>query len=252
MKVIVTGIGKTGTTGLATMIANAFGVPYIHEPKAKQVYRKLWNCGSAVVKINIYYINDKLFDPFNKKVLLHRDPRDRFISGLLFNLISLKHKPDPDRVTRSIECLQKKESDPTSLSVRELFERLYVPYLNEFSPQQHIQLYDDMIAFSKAHPDYFSYKYESWIDGELVPLEEYLETKLEGVSAEVPTPQQKVVRTKKYGDWKNWFLPEDVEYFKPLFQKYMDHCGYHDWTLSESPVIPSQFSSEYVRKLTCA
>lgn len=246
MKVIVTGIGKTGTTGLATMLANGLKLRYVHEPKAKVAYQKLWSLSSGVVKINIYYIKDQLFGSFDKKVLLHRDPRDRFISALLFNTRAIE---DQERLATIVQLLKEKEEDPKSHSVISLYRAFYPPYVPVFSPEQHITLYDDMINFAKAHSDYYQFKYEDWIDDDLESLESYLGQPVAGASKRVTGPQQIVTRTKQYGDWKNWFLPEDVEHFKPMFDPYMKFCGYEGWELSDERKIQPEFASQYVRRI---
>jgi hypothetical protein len=71
--------------------------------------------------------------------------------------------------------------------------------------------------------------------------------------AEVPvsTGKAKVVRKKAAGDWRNWFVDEDVSLFKPAFIPYMQVVGYDcdDWNLSPEPVIEPRFSSEYMQSL---
>ncbi len=59
-----------------------------------------------------------------------------------------------------------------------------------------------------------------------------------------------VARTMKSGDWKNWFIEEDVEYFKPYLQPYILKYGYSDdWTLPDSPVLDPAYGSHYVLML---
>jgi hypothetical protein len=71
--------------------------------------------------------------------------------------------------------------------------------------------------------------------------------------AEVPqsTGKAKVVRKKAFGDWRNWFTPEDEDIFKPAYQSYMQTIGYDvdDWSVSPDPVIEPQFSSLYMKRL---
>jgi hypothetical protein len=71
--------------------------------------------------------------------------------------------------------------------------------------------------------------------------------------AEVPkgTGKDKVVRKKASGDWRHWFLAEDVDLFKPAFGPYMETIGYdvNDWAVSPSPQIEPEFSSIYMQSL---
>lgn len=248
MRVIVTGLGKTGTTGIASMLKNALGLAYNHEPKKPHLIQALRNAKDVVVKVNIFYIDDEIFNSFDKKIIIHRDPRDRFISGLLFNLVTLKRRKE--RVLKLVDILKEKEADPTSWSVKDIWEALYIPYINEFSPTQCRDLYVDLMKFTAGHPDYYQIKYEDWIDNKLDGLEEYMGHSLIQASRSVPSRWSFVIRSKRYDDWRHWFLPEDIEYFKPLFEPYMKFVDYTlDWDLAKKPIIEPEFSSLYVRRI---
>ena len=57
-----------------------------------------------------------------------------------------------------------------------------------------------------------------------------------------------VPRTKKSGDWKNWFLQEDIDFFRPLFAEYMKRYGYpEDWAISDEPLIYPENGSRFVK-----
>lgn len=251
MRVIVTGLGKCGTTGMASMIADGLKLDYVHEPKGAGSFANLWKMKQGVVKINIYYIKDKLFDSFDGKILIHRDPRDRFISGLLFNCVAFTkgHRP---RIEQAVQILRQKEADPKSMGIVDLYNKIHNPPVNEFSPQQAVKLYSDLIEFGKKHPTYLQYKYEDWIDNKLGPLEAHLGKSLAGASRKVNPRFNKVVRTKSYDNWRRWFTPADVEYFKPIFEPYMKYAGYDfaDWNLSPKPIIKPDECSAYVRRIT--
>lgn len=61
---------------------------------------------------------------------------------------------------------------------------------------------------------------------------------------------KRVERSKKYNNWKSWFLPEDVAYFRPLYRPFMQHFGYADaWGLSENASIDPETASLYVKKI---
>jgi hypothetical protein len=76
---------------------------------------------------------------------------------------------------------------------------------------------------------------------------------IDKTEAEVPkgTGKEKVVRKKASGDWRHWFLQEDVDLFKPAYQPYMETIGYdvNEWTISPSPQIEAEFSSIYMQGL---
>jgi hypothetical protein len=60
-----------------------------------------------------------------------------------------------------------------------------------------------------------------------------------------------VARKKAFGDWRNWFLEEDAEVFKPAYLPYMEAIGYDssDWAVSAQPAIEPEFSSIYMKRL---
>jgi hypothetical protein len=92
-------------------------------------------------------------------------------------------------------------------------------------------------------------KYEDFVDENFADLEAYLGFPLKG-SGQVDERHLRVVRTKKAGDWKNWFLEDDVTFFRPIFKEFMERFGYaDDWTLPPDPVIAVEASSNYVRSL---
>ena len=100
--------------------------------------------------------------------------------------------------------------------------------------------------------DWFIFKYEDMIDGNFTNLNSYLGFSIKN-DAEVPksTGKAKVARKKGYGDWRNWFVEEDVAIFKPAYLPYMEAIGYdcNDWAISSQPTIEPQFSSLYMKGL---
>ena len=68
---------------------------------------------------------------------------------------------------------------------------------------------------------------------------------------EVPSKVERVVRTKSYGHWRDWFTEEDVEIYKPLFKDYIEMMGYdmNDWKLNKNPSLSPDLGSEYMQKI---
>lgn len=93
---------------------------------------------------------------------------------------------------------------------------------------------------------YLPLKYEDLVDGRLAPLQSYLSLALD-CDVKVDPAHDHVARTRRHGDWKNWFLEKDVEYFKPATEEYLLHFGYPTgWEVVEHPKIPSAHASDYV------
>ena len=254
MRVIVTGVGKTATTAVGVMLSEAFKVPYIHEPKNKKSiakFPKTIKKPGAVVKVNIYYINDSVFDSFDKKILMLRDPRDRLISNLLFCNYQT-WLGDEKRAKRFVEKFRQKEVDPSSVSVRELLES-FQP-IPSFNAQSTLSLNKDTIEFAKKHPDYLWFRYEDFVADRLAGVEDYCGVELSPAKdVDVGKRFNHVIRSKGTGAWRHWFLPSDVEYFKPYLNEYMDFFNYGpqfwDTVKQEERTIHPENCSLYLKRI---
>jgi len=60
----------------------------------------------------------------------------------------------------------------------------------------------------------------------------------------------RVERTRSSGDWRNWFTPADVDFFRPLLREAFAVFGYEDvWDLSPSAAVDPKHGSEYIARL---
>jgi len=54
----------------------------------------------------------------------------------------------------------------------------------------------------------------------------------------------RVVRTRKPGDWRKCFAPEGEESFRPILDPVLAGLGYdRDWQLKENPVVRLKHAS---------
>jgi len=92
------------------------------------------------------------------------------------------------------------------------------------------------------------FRYEDLIDGKFSQLEKYLDHKLP--KSIILEKHRRVIRSKNYGNWKNWFLEDDLNIVNDKFNDYMEKFGYNkDQKLNNVPIINSEHSSLYVKKL---
>ena len=194
-------------------------------------------------------------EKYDRKIWMARDPRDVAVSRMLFRW----HKGPKGRWKQyrtHLALVQKKELDPKSIPFHVLCQ--YIGHGNwPMATQEVVEderlRYQRMSDFVKGlGDDWFIFKYEDMIQGNFDNLNNYLGFAIKN-DAEVPKSikKAKVARKKAFGDWRNWFIDEDVEVFKPAYLPYMEAIGYDcdDWVVSDQPTIEPQFSSMYMKRL---
>ena len=262
MKVLILGLGKSGTTAMVYKIAG--GLPDCHAFSGGQPGSHIGDYDNAVYKHTYEERKGKSFDlykehlqkeSYDRKVWIARDPRDAAISRMLYRW----HKGHKGRIKQykaHLELVLKKENDPASISFAELSRYSghgdWPRSLEKVFAEEQVR-YERMHAFVKGLGDsWFLFKYEDMISGNFDSLNEYLGFAVKA-DGEVPvsTGKAKVVRKKASGDWRHWYTEQDVELFKPAYRDYMTLIGYdiNDWAFEEKPVIEPEFSSVYMQNL---
>jgi hypothetical protein len=245
-RILVTGNLKTGSTALFYSIKNALPKDSIclFEPDSSGAM--LPEGISVPVLVKCFMERAEAFDHFNKKILITRDPRDQIISQMLyrpFNIIVKKLIIPQEQLESVIHqvlgLIQDKVNDPRAVSVREIRGLLRLE--EGAGPQERL------VDYYRRHRDVMIFKYEDYVDGRLDQLNKYLGLTIKK-SEDIPV--KRVIRSKSYGNWKDWFTPGDVEYYKTIFGPYMEIFGYPDnWELNPQPAIDPSTSYSYVEKL---
>jgi hypothetical protein len=248
MKILIIGQAKSGTTALYHALKQSLSGKYtsLFEPKSY-----LANDGDqftlAKVLIN-EFVNIDDFDNFDKKILIVRDPRDNLVSLLLYAIYDQKFITDDNKVNFFIDKLEKKQINPASISLIDLFK-----VLSDLSDKDLLELftqrYQAGLLFDTHYQNYFVYKYEDFVTCRFSSLEEYLGFKL-NFNGKVEEALGRVTRTKGSGDWRNWFTQQDVKYFSPIYHDYLVKYGYDlEWKLNPEPKILPEHSTVYVKGL---
>jgi len=249
LSVVLAGQSKSGTTAILYKVRNSIPgrVRILFEPTG---YTPGGRSRPVLAKVVLTpQVDMSGFEGFGKKVFIVRDPRDNLISALLYGSFVTNIATDPERYARFVGLLRKKESDPGSVSVRELIELIEALYPHFPLFEYWKRVHKLALAFGAAHPDYFRLRYEDFVDGQLAELEAYLGFALTG-AAEVGRRWRRVVRTKGYGQWRAWLTEQDVPFLRPLMSDYLRAYGYaDDWTLAERSVIPPEHGSLYVERI---
>lgn len=260
MRIVIAGLARTGTTGLFAQLRNSIegDVRTLFEVNG-YVPEELDTQRTVLAKILIGRDNHAdytIFDDFDRKICLVRDPRDRIVSSLLFRCCRTEFLEDEKKLQKLLDLIRLKEQDPTQVSVEDI-ARLQAQL--EGQPKRNpselmLGLADPQqwqLDFLAKRPDQFVLRYEDFVVGKLGDLADYLGFAIGG-SAEVNKRFKRVVRTKSSGDWRNWLLESDVALLRqsPVLDRFMSEFQYSaSWLLPENPSVKAEFASQYVKML---
>ena len=254
------GLAKTGTTGLYYQIKNSLDGEARVLFEETQYKREAGDDEKIVLAKTLIgregYADFSSFDPFDKKVCIVRDPRDRAISSFLYRSFDEAFLDDDASVERLVSMLRQKEEDPDCVSVTDLLmlqgELSGKPSKKPEGAALVLTMpLQWLMDFRRDHPEYFIVKYEDFVENRLEGLADYLGFSLPGGS-EVDSHLQRVVRTKGAGDWKNWLTESDIALLRAdaRMADYMKLFDYEDdWALPERRAVDPRHGSEYVLRL---
>jgi hypothetical protein len=253
MRIVIVGMGKSGTTALlyAVRAAMPAATDLLFEPR-RHVTVQAPDVVAKVVLHPRFPLDDAFYRQFDRIVLLTRDPRDVLVSRALYRVFGARALlADPAKLAQYIALLRAKEADPRSVSlgrINALFETLVGPTLH--SDEGLARRFDDALAFHRAFPDCLVFRYEAMVENRFEAVAQYLSLPAAAMRPVVPATLQRVVRSRRSGNWRDWFCAEDVEHYRPLVADYMRRYGYaDDWTLNPEPRIRPEECSEYVLRL---
>ena len=94
----------------------------------------------------------------------------------------------------------------------------------------------------------FIFSYENFILGDFSDLSDYLNLTVNH-TGELKVERPEIKRNGKIGEWKNWFTPEDVDFFKPRMEKFMGrYCYPLDWNLPDDQQLNPITSIDYLKR----
>jgi hypothetical protein len=264
MKILIVGLARSGTTALYFKIKQALPNTTwcLYEPPRFDPSDP-GGFPDVLSKILITHTADfdyASFHDFEKRILIVRDPRDHLVSRLLYRACADAAFRNVDaNVAGFIDTLRHKEAHPHSVSILCLLDRY-----NSLRDKSHppnpstssgvprswaIGAYPVALEFHRTQDRLFTYKYEDFVAGNYVAIQDYLGIALPEGEATVAASYEHVGRTKSANDWKNWFTEDDVAFFRPHLAPYMRAYGYaDDWTLAAEPCIRPEHGSEFVQR----
>jgi hypothetical protein len=257
--ILVVGLHKTGTTGLYHAIKEAVAelddYAFLFEPKSPEPLLALTRYAPqrpVLTKVLVNRLRNCAlrYEDFDHRFMTIRDPRDIVVSRLLFRPMFgwTAYELPVERLEPFVRALKEKEADPASHSVvalHRLADELgmadagWPGLLRQMRRQRRVLARH---GFSVVH-------YEDFVEGRLRGVSEQL-----GVPVTNPGAQSTggwldhIQRSMGHGEWRQWFLEEDVEHFRDLFGDYAEAFGYHDWEPADSQSIDPATSSQYVER----
>jgi hypothetical protein len=249
VKIVIAGHGKSGTTALFYAIKSALppDTRCLFEPRSFEPHDAAYVLAKVLINVR-NPVDFASFEGFDRKILVVRDPRDVAVSRTPYAIYNVDPVPDDAQAARFIGLLERKEADPTSVSLLDLWnvmsDLLKTDFRQWFAANQQA-----LLEFRRAHPDYFVFRYEDLVAGELAPLEHHLGLQLPK-TVSVDPAHRRVERAKSSGDWRHWLTPADVAWLEPICREPVRQFGYSEsWALESTPVIDPEHASQYVRRL---
>lgn len=256
MNILIHGVGKTGTTALFYAIRQALSgnVAELFEPGQPALDAALSASPEHVLaKVLLREMIQIPYERFPSKIMIVRDPRDTLVSRLLYAVWHAGFRPDPSCMEAYLTLLRVKERDPGSIPLKDLFSS-FGAFQRQHPHRDYLQLLVGLARQQEllaSRSDFFLLRYEDFVDGNLQNLSRYLGGLDLDHRVTVDAEVSRVERRKKHGDWRHWFTPEDVAFFRPLLTPAMHALGYgDDWELCAVPTIDPRYCSEYAARLS--
>jgi hypothetical protein len=254
---LIAGIGKSGTTALFQAVVDAVpGAGTSFEPRRlSKVIREFDGTENVVAKVLIHpnkFLNEESrqgLERFHKRILLIRDPRDIVVSKLMYRLYGSAFARDDAKYAVYREALERKERDPRSLSVMDI-TKLQLSLDGRDLPEGSKFAGHIARLVREVGDQFFTFRYEDFVDGKTEALSGYLGLPIKGATTIVQGNVNRVARSARYGDWKQWFTEDDIKVFRPSMDPFLKRFGYStDWTLDANPAIDPKHCSLYADRL---
>ena len=252
MNYLIAGLAKSGTTILFSRMQQAIKPEpdtFFEPDRDEQLTEILGKGGNTntLTKVLIGRVTAKnhLLEQFDRHVVIYRDPRDQFISMLLYLFYDFKVNGDHAGYQEASEALTRKVQDPADHSTIDLYN--LVASLVGRAP---VAVFNNLHREQRTYIQAFSphlLRYEDFVDNKLLSTEQYLTLDLHN-DAQVPAAYHRVARSKAYGDWKNWLNEQDLGYINKAWGDTIQSLGYPLQNDRKLLSIPASTSVDYVRQ----
>jgi len=239
---LIIGAGKSGTSGLCFAMARAMNMRYEFEHDTGDdrnvIRKKLW--GECCV------LNSERYEHI---FFITRDPRDRFISALLYGLTTpevdvYKEKEYAEHFFRLLRRKEQERDFSTMKIYREAVrlncvQRNMDPQLDWLSLEA-FNKYQDLENF---HLVFF----DDIANGDFSAVENVIRKKL---TFTVGPVSHLVYRANRSGQWRDWFTDSDVENFRGIVESWGETYGIEiDHKLEDKKIEPGVCSHWFATQI---
>lgn len=276
-KVFVLGQSKSGTSAICYLIYNALDgkKEMVFEPTTFGLkrgeeftfHKKICRTGRHVVSKCLTFPQfskgdwdsiREIASLYNHRIWIDRDPRDRLISDCFYKwysghrqVLSTEKKKDWDKwYQMTLDRVREKEQCPQKYAFIDICNKWWQENGLVYIQNREHRTYDSLSDNRHRFKNWTIIKYENYVDGKVDVLSQAIDMPLE-CGVEVPNTLNRVVRTKSYGNWRDWFTDKDVAFFKPIYSEYLKMAGYNhlDWKLNYPKALDSTFGSKYIERI---
>ncbi len=216
-RLLVLGLGKSGSTWIAHSLAQSLGLPYYNEPGRAKTLALLAKPGGLVVK-QIYENWEKIephCDRFDDIFAIERDPLDVALSKWLWNMQVRREAPYD---------LMRKLMAPDTVSILDL-----LPWQGTYRRSSDFR--KKLAARSRVH----IVRYEDFVAGNLSAWGSYA-SRIQAHDLDDREATRKR-RAGKPGNWRRWLNEDDTSRVRAFLTREGLHApGYDDWTISDEPI----------------
>ena len=258
MNYLIAGLAKSGTTMLfsrmRTSLSDSNTACYFEPDTDAEIASILDNGEPAntLTKVLIGRVKSstRRIAEFDRNIMIFRDPRDQFVSMLLYLFYDFQISGDQAGYDACYAALQRKVDAPDAISCVDLWNTVSATVgrapFNVFN-----NLHREQLAYCEAFSPHRA-RYEQLLDGDWQQLEDYLELPLAGDSTQVPDELKRVARSKGYGDWRLWLTESDIRATNEQWADNLAWLQYEPGTTRLDSEIPAETSLHYVSQFNPA
>jgi len=250
---MVTGLSKTGTTILFASIRDSFPPDRecFFEPRTAAEFDHIVSRGRHSNTLTKTLLADlvehsHVVARFDAMVLIVRDPRDQFISQMLYYFYDFKTRGDPVGYERARDLLRRKIESPSTVSTIPLYDAI-AALAGRSGSESLATRYQRLVRFLRQYQPH-AIRYEDFVDGRVAGLSQYLGMPV-STASRVDDEHRRVVRTRTHGEWRAWLTDEDLEFINSQVGESMLALDYPVVSSVENPMpIPVATTLEYVEQ----